>query len=107
MKYEVFYGRGMGKVKKDYPDIYEAIKTLNEVAYSGKVLDYKTQKLIAIGITAGHCDETATERQMRSAMKELNITPDEIADVLRVVLLTSGQPAFTKGMRILDELTKK
>ena len=36
MKYEVFYGKGMGKVKKEYPDIYEAIKSLNEVVYSGK-----------------------------------------------------------------------
>jgi alkylhydroperoxidase/carboxymuconolactone decarboxylase family protein YurZ len=107
MKYEVFYGKGMGKVKKEYPDIYEAIKKLNEVAYSGKVLDYKTQKLIAIGIAASSCDETATEKQMRSSMHELNVTADEIADVLRVVLLTSGQPAFTKGMRILDEITKK
>jgi len=107
MKYDVFYGKGMGKVKKDYPEIYEVIKNLNEVVYTGKVLDYKTQKLIAIGITAGHCDETATEKQMRSAMKELKVTPEEIADVLRVVLLLSGQPAFIKGMRILDELTKK
>ena len=107
MKYEVFYGKGMGKVKKEYPEVYEVIKNLNEVVYTGKVLDYKTQKLIAIGITAGHCDETATEKQMRSAMKELKVTPEEIADVLRVVLLLSGQPAFTKGMRILDELTKK
>ena len=44
---------------------------------------------------------------MKSTMKELNVTQEEIADVLRVVLLLSGQPAFTKGMRILDELTKK
>ncbi len=107
MKYDVFYGKVMGKVKKDYPEIYEVIKNLNEVVYTGKVLDYKTQKLIAIGITAGNCDETATEKQMRSAMKELKVTPEEIADVLRVVLLLSGQPAFIKGMRILDELTKK
>ena len=107
MKYEIFYGKGMGKVKKEYPDIYEAIKNLNEVVYTGKSLDYKTQKLVAIGIAASSCDETATEKQMHSSMKELNVTPEEIADVLRVVLLLSGQPAFTKGMRILDELTKK
>jgi alkylhydroperoxidase/carboxymuconolactone decarboxylase family protein YurZ len=77
------------------------------VVYTGKALDYKTQKLIALGIAASSCDETATEKQMRSAIHELKITPEEIADVLRVVLLTSGQPAFTKGMRILDEITKK
>lgn len=107
MKYEVFYGKGMGKVKKEYSDIYEVVKNLNEVVYTGKALDYKAQKLIAIGITASRCDETATEKQMRSAMKELKVTPEEIVDVLRVVLLLSGMPAFTKGMRILEEITKK
>ncbi|MCE7698873.1 MAG: carboxymuconolactone decarboxylase family protein, partial [Methanobacterium paludis] len=34
-------------------------------------------------------------------MKELDITKDEIVDVLRVVLLTAGKPAFTKAIRIL------
>jgi len=107
MKDHIFYGKGMGKVKREYKEIYDVIADLNEVVYTGKDLDYKTQKLIAIGITAAHCDETATEKQMRSTMKELKVTQEEIADVLRVVLLLSGQPAFTKGMRILDELTKK
>ncbi len=106
MKYEVFYGKGMGKVKKEYPEIYETIKKLNEVVYTGKILDYRTQKLIALGIAASNCDETATEKQMRSAMKELEVTPEEITDVLRVVLLLSGMPAFVKGMRILDEIKK-
>jgi alkylhydroperoxidase/carboxymuconolactone decarboxylase family protein YurZ len=40
-------------------------------------------------------------------MNEFNITKDEIVDVLRVVLLTSGMPAFNKGMRILDEIEKQ
>jgi alkylhydroperoxidase/carboxymuconolactone decarboxylase family protein YurZ len=44
---------------------------------------------------------------MMSGMKELGITKDEIVDVLRVVLLTSGMPPFTKGMKILFELTGK
>ncbi len=106
MKEEVFYGRGMKKIKSDYPEVYEAIIKLNDAVYTGKALDYKTQKLIAIGIAASRCDESATERQMRSAMKELGVTPDEIADVLRVVLLLSGMPSFTKGMRILEEIEK-
>ncbi|XRO76956.1 carboxymuconolactone decarboxylase family protein [Methanocaldococcus sp. 10A] len=104
MKNEVFYGEGMKVVKEKYSDLYDVIVKLNEVAYSGKVLDYKTQKLIAIGIVASKCDEVATERQMRSGMKELGITKEEIADVLRVVLLTSGMPAFIKAMKILEKL---
>jgi len=104
MKEEVFFGESMPKVRKDYPDIYDAIVHLNEATYTGKVLDYKTQKLIAVGINAAVSDEKATKKQMMSAMKELNVTKEEIVDVLRMVLLTAGMPPFVKGMRILYEL---
>jgi alkylhydroperoxidase/carboxymuconolactone decarboxylase family protein YurZ len=40
-------------------------------------------------------------------MKEFGITKDEIVDVLRVVLLTSGMPPFTKAMKILYDLIEK
>jgi len=101
MKEDVFYGKGMKHVKEDYPDIYKAVVELNEAAYTGKVLDYKTQKLIALGITAAASDDRAMKKQMQSAINEFGITKDEIVDVLRVVLLTSGNPPFTKAMRIL------
>jgi len=105
MKENVFYGKGMVHVKKDYPDIYKAVVELNKAAYTGKVLDYKTQKLIALGIIAGASDDRAMEKQMQSAINEFGITRDEIVDVLRVVLLTSGNPPFIKAMRILYKLT--
>lgn len=107
MKEEVFFGEGMAKVKKDYPDLYNAIVGLNEATYTGRVVDYKTQKLIALGINAANSDDRAMKKQMISAMKEFGITKDEIVDVLRVVLLTSGMPPFTKGMNILYELLEK
>jgi alkylhydroperoxidase/carboxymuconolactone decarboxylase family protein YurZ len=107
MKEEVFFGEGMARTKSDYPDLYKAIVALNEAAYTGKVLDYKTQKLIAIAINTAASDDRATKKQMMSGMKELGITKDEIVDVLRVVLLTSGMPPYTKGMKILGELVEK
>ena len=107
MKEEVFFGEGMARTKSEYPDIYKAIVALNEAAYTGKALDYKTQKLIAIGINAAASDDRATKKQMISGMKELGITKDEIVDVLRVVLLTSGMPPFTKGMKTLGEILEK
>ena len=106
MKEEVFYGKGMAHVKKDYPDIYDAVVKLNEVAFTGKVLDYKTQKLIALAITAAASDDRAMKKQMMSAIEEFDVTKDEIVDVLRVVLLTSGNPPFVKAMKILNEITK-
>ncbi|BDZ68007.1 carboxymuconolactone decarboxylase family protein [Methanobacterium ferruginis] len=106
MKEDVFYGKGMAHVKKDYPDIFKAVVELNEAAYTGKVLDYRTQKLIALGITAAASDDRAMKKQMMSAMREFDITKDEIVDVLRVVLLTSGNPPFTKAMKILYDITE-
>jgi alkylhydroperoxidase/carboxymuconolactone decarboxylase family protein YurZ len=107
MKEEIFFGEGMANVKKDYPDLYNAIVGLNEAAYTGKTVDYRTQKLIALGINAANSDDRAVKKQMMSAMKEFGVTKDEIVDVLRVVLLTSGMPPFTKGMKILYELLEK
>ena len=107
MKEDVFYGKGMAHVKKDYPDIFKAVVELNEAAYTGKVIDYRTQKLIALGITAAASDDRAMKKQMQSAIQEFDITKDEIVDVLRVVLLTSGNPPFTKAMRILYQITEK
>ena len=107
MKGKVFFGEGMARTKSEYPDIYDAIIELDKAVFGGKALDYKTQKLIAIGINASRSDETATRKQMVSGMKELGISKEEIVDVLRVVLLTSGMPPFTKGMKILYELVDK
>jgi len=104
MKEEVFFGESMPNVKEEYQDLYKAIVHLNEAAYTGKVIDYRTQKLIALGINAAACDERATRKQMMSAMKEFNVSKDEIVDVLRVVLLTSGMPPFVKAMKTLYEL---
>ena len=104
MKEEVFFGEAMANIKKDCPDLYNAIVGLNEACYTGKVIDYRTQKLIALGINAAASDDRATKKQMMSAMKEFGISRDEIVDVLRVVLLTSGMPPFIKAMRILYEL---
>jgi alkylhydroperoxidase/carboxymuconolactone decarboxylase family protein YurZ len=101
MKEEVFFSKGMKHVKDDYPDLYDVSIKLNEVCYTGKSLDYKTQKLIAIGIAAAASDDRAVKKQIQSGMKELDITKDEVVDVLRVVLQLSGKPAFTKGINAL------
>lgn len=101
MKEEVFYSKGMKHIKEDYPDLYKLSVDINEVAYTGKVLDYKTQKLIALGITAAMSDDRAVKKQILSNIQEFGATKDEIIDVLRVVMLISGKPAFMKAVNIL------
>ncbi|HIP16786.1 MAG TPA: carboxymuconolactone decarboxylase family protein [Methanothermococcus okinawensis] len=104
MKNEVFVGEGMKYIKENYPELYKIIVDLNNEVYTGEALDYKTQKLIAVAITAAAGDERATKKQMSSGMSELGITKDEIFDALKVVLLTSGMPPFVKAVKILNEL---
>jgi alkylhydroperoxidase/carboxymuconolactone decarboxylase family protein YurZ len=104
MKGKVFYGKGMSSIKDSYPDIYEAVAQLNESVFTGKVLDYKTQKLIAIAIAASNSDKRATKKQIKSAVSEFEVTKDEIMDVFRVVLLTSGMPPFIKAVDTLNEI---
>ncbi len=101
MKEEVFFSKGMKPVKEDYPGLYDITVSLNEICYTGKSLDYKTQKLIAIAIAASASDDRAIKKQILSGMKELDITKDEVVDVLRVVLLLAGKPAFMKGINAL------
>ncbi|MCQ2971173.1 Uncharacterized conserved protein YurZ, alkylhydroperoxidase/carboxymuconolactone decarboxylase family [Methanobrevibacter gottschalkii] len=105
MKGEVFYGKGIRELEGEYPDLYELVTDINDTVWNGKVLDYKTQKLIAIGITASRADPRAIKKQIRSAIEVLGITKEEIVDVLRVVLLTSGMPAFSKSLQILNSVT--
>lgn len=106
MKGEVYYGKGIRELEGEHPDLYNLVTDMNEVVWDGNVLDYKTQKLIAIGITASRADPRATKKQMRSAIEVLGITKEEIVDVLRVVLLTSGMPAFSKSLQILNSVVE-
>ena len=106
MKGDVYYGKGIRELKDENPDLYELVSNINDTVWEGKVLDYKTQKLIAIGITASRADPRATKKQIRSAIEVLGITKEEIVDVLRVVLLTSGMPAFSKSLQILNSVTE-
>ena len=87
MKNQKFYGKGIKTLKNEDEELYQTIVNLNENVWNGKSLDYKTQKLIAIGIAASNNDDGSIKKQITSAKKELNITKDEVIDVLRIVLL--------------------
>ena len=94
----------MGKLKEEDEDLYQAIVALNNAVWNGKALDYNTQKLIAIGIAASNGESRSTEKQIMSAKNELGVTRDEVVDVLKVVLLTSGMQPFNKALQIANKV---
>ena len=104
MSEKVFYGKGVRRIKKKDPDLYDSIENLDKNVWNGSSLDYRTQKLIAIAISATNNEGNSFMKQVSKAKKELDISRDEIMDVLKVVLLTSGMPAFNKALEVVNKL---
>ncbi len=88
----------MKLLKEDYPELYDNISELRELVFEGKTLDERTLKLIAIAITVASEDELSAKKQIQSGINEFKYTKDELMDVLKVVLLISGKPAFTRAV---------
>lgn len=101
---KVFYGKGIRQIKKDDSKLYDSIENLDKNVWNGKVLDYRTQKLIAIGISATAHESSSFLKQLSKAKKELDLSRDEVMDILKVVLLTSGMISFNHALEIVNKL---
>lgn len=104
MSEKVFYGKGVRRIKKEDPVLYDSIVELDKNVWDGNALDYRTQKLIAIAISATNQEGSSFLKQALKAKKELDITKEEMMDVLKVVLLTSGMIPFNKALDVLNKL---
>ena len=85
MKGEVYYGKGIRELEEGNEDLYNLVTDMNNVVWNGKVLDYKTQKLIAIGMVG---NEIADD--LKLLRDNTPVTPfDEIREVIEGEI---GQP---------------
>ena len=101
---KVFYGKGIRRIKNEDPELYGSIENLDKNVWNANVLDYRTQKLIAIAISATANESSSFLKQVSKAKKELDISRDEMMDVLKVVLLTSGMIPFNKALEVVNKL---
>ena len=101
---KVFYGKGIRAIKKENPELYDSIENLDKNIWNSNVLDYRTQKLIAIAISATNNESSSFIKQASKAKKELDISRDEMMDVLKVVLLTSGMIPFNHALDAVNKL---
>ena len=104
MAEKVFYGKGVRRIKKEDPELYDSIENLDKNVWNANSLDYRTQKLIAIAISATNSESSSFLKQVSKAKKELDISRDEMMDVLKVVLLTSGMIPFNHALEIVNKL---
>ena len=101
---KVFYGKGIRRIKNEDPELYESIENLDKNVWNASVLDYRTQKLIAIAISATNNESSSFLKQQKKKKKELDISREEIMDVLKVVLLTSGMIPFNHALEAVNKL---
>lgn len=101
---KVFYGKGIRQIKKEDSKLYDSIENLDKSIWDGNVLDYRTQKLIAIAISATNKESSSFLKQLSKAKKELDLSRDEVMDVLKVVLLTSGMIPFNNALEVFNKL---
>ena len=104
MAEKVFYGKGVRRIKKEDPELYDSIENLDKNIWNGSSLEYRTQKLIAIAISATNHESSSFLKQVSKAKKELELSRDEIMDVLKVVLLTSGMIPFNHALEVVNKL---
>ncbi len=101
---KVFFGKGIRQIKNEDPKLYDSIENLDKNIWNANVLDYRTQKLIAIAISATSHESSSFLKQTSKAKKELDISRDEMMDVLKVVLLTSGMIPFNHALEVVNKL---
>lgn len=102
---EHWMSKNMILLKKDYPDLYKNMAELKEIIYTDNVHDDRTLKLVSIALTAANEDIRGTRKQIISGIKEFNFTREELIDILKVVLLLAGKPAFMKAIGIVYDET--
>ena len=100
----VFHGKGLNKLKKEDECLFNVISALDEIVWQEGAVDRKTKKLIAIAIVASKGNAGGLEKQIRSGKKQFGITKEEVMDVLKVVLLTSGMQAFNSSLQVVYDI---
>jgi AhpD family alkylhydroperoxidase len=94
------------KLSNALPDVMKSFYALSKASSSEGVLDAKTKELIALAIAvATHCDDCIAFHTS-SALKA-GATPEEIMEMLGVVVFMGGGPALmyaTHAIEAVEEL---
>ncbi len=88
------------------PQLLDVISNFDEIILKDGALPTKTKRLIALGIIISNKCGYCVEQQLHAAINA-GATKEEIADLMGVVLLTSGAPALANCRDIVSDVIKK
>ena len=85
------------------PELIEAIEALRAVAIGQNPLGLRVQQLVQFGQLLVLGQEGPARLHARAALRH-GATLDELLGVVATAFVTAGVPAFSLGVRLLDEL---
>jgi 4-carboxymuconolactone decarboxylase len=91
------------RLKKQYPDYFDALESLGEAARQAGPLDEKTVHLVQLAAAAASRSEGAVHSHTRRALKE-GATAEEIRHALLAVTSTIGFPNVTAALSWAEDV---
>lgn len=89
------------KLSNTLPEVMKSFYALSKASSTPGVLDAKTKELIALAIaTATHCDDCIAFHT--SSAFKAGATPDEILEMLGVVVFMGGGPALMYATHVME-----
>lgn len=87
------------------PDLLDVISKFDDIILRDGALPTKTKRLIALGIIISNQCGYCVEQQLKATINA-GATKEEIAELLGVVLLTSGAPAVASCRDTIGEMIR-
>ena len=96
------------KFQKQYPEVWQAYNALGLAAHAAGPLDARTRELVKLALAVGVGSEGAVHAHVRKSLA-LDISPDEIRQVVMLALPTVGFPRMMAALSWVDDIlgTKK
>ncbi|HLH67303.1 MAG TPA: carboxymuconolactone decarboxylase family protein [Solirubrobacteraceae bacterium] len=85
------------------PEVIEAIERLREVAIAQNPLGWRAQQLVQFGQLLVLAQEGPARLHAAAALRH-GASLQELMGVVETAFVTAGVPAFSLGVRLLDEL---
>jgi len=93
-------------MKESYPEYFESVEKLGEVARSSGPLDKKTAHLVQLGAAVASKSEGATHSHTRRLL-EMGVAKEEIIHAIMILVSTIGFPAVMAGISWANDVIEK
>ncbi len=96
---------GAGVFAQEFPEVWEAYKTLGKSVGNAGPLDARTRRLIKLALSIGARSEGAVHSHARQAIDE-GLPLEELRQIAALAITSLGFPAAMAGMSWINDILK-